>query len=214
MSPSQKDSKANLFQLPNSQTSTNPPPLQSSNENPRRRENHRQIQVQAQLHSPSGSFEGGPGGTFGSQTVCRSADSLEVAVLTIEAEDSRRDGKRVIEEALKAMSHAFDGKLFVLSLGKRDGFGGILVMGGASCITKDIKKLILIQCRYSNEKSSFHVLTRIDKFRMILAKMEAYDNSMVHSRSLGSRRILPPPPPTKNRQSAMRAPAPPPLVAY
>ncbi|KAM6570088.1 hypothetical protein CsatB_018073 [Cannabis sativa] len=67
---------------------------------------------------------------------------------------------------------------------------------------------------YGNEKSSFHVLTRIDKFRMILAKMEAYDNSMVHSRSLGSRRILPPPPPTKNRQSAMRAPAPPPLVAY
>ena len=37
----------------------------------------------------------------------------------VEAEDSRRDGKVVMEETLKAMSRVFGRKLFVLSLGNR-----------------------------------------------------------------------------------------------
>ncbi|XP_062116170.1 uncharacterized protein LOC133830254 [Humulus lupulus] len=47
----------------------------------------------------------------------------------VEAEDSRRDGKLVMEETLKAMSHAFGGKLFVLSLGNREEDSSLALTG-------------------------------------------------------------------------------------
>ena len=43
--------------------------------------------------------------------------------------------------------------------------------------------------------------------------MESFNLTVVPSRSLRSRYLSPPPSPTLNKRKAMRAPAPPPLIA-
>ncbi|PON96713.1 S-adenosyl-L-methionine-dependent methyltransferase [Trema orientale] len=47
----------------------------------------------------------------------------------VEAEDSRRDGRVVMEETLKAMSQVFGRKLFVLSLGNREEDSSLALTG-------------------------------------------------------------------------------------
>ena len=86
----------------------------------------------------------------------------------------------------------------------------------------DISNLVSSFVDEGHRKSLSHVFDRRDEFMMTSDRnegnsgyetMETFDHTVVLSRSLRLIHLSPPPSPTKNKQTSMRAPAPPPLVA-